>query len=398
MAPGRVSSMGPVRLNRRRFLGASAAAGLALSQPPGAEAGGVDTGRAVRLGLVGLGQRGTTLLRTALELPGVEVVAVADPEPRATQRARGICQKAGRGAPEAASEAASVLERDDIEAVVVALPCDLHAEAYKAAIGAGKHLYAEKPLGLTLAECDRVIAAAAGHPECVVHVGFQRRSNPRFREAAELIRRGELGEVLSARGHWFSSNGPVEGHGGWLGRRERSGDWMVEQAVHIWDALNWLVGGLPEAAHGQGRRDVFAAIRPERDVTDHYSVLLSWGGGFHATFAQSWAGPAAEAFTGSGLQIVGRDGGLDLASGTVTFRGRGRPRRTLAASGSDTRLALEAFCDAVRGGGPVGPPVSLAEARDATRVGLLVRAAVDAGPGRVVRLSEIEEGPVRPPA
>ena len=65
---------------------------------------------------------------------------------------------------------------------------------------AGKHLYAEKPLALTLAECDSLIAESARSPELVVHVGYQRRSNPRYREGVALIRQGELGNPLTGLG------------------------------------------------------------------------------------------------------------------------------------------------------------------------------------------------------
>ena len=52
-----------------------------------------------------------------------------------------------------------------------------------------------------------------------------------------------------------TSNGPVRGHGGWLGRRERSGDWMVEQAVHVWDVLHWIAGSVPRrSAKRRARR------------------------------------------------------------------------------------------------------------------------------------------------
>ena len=51
---------------------------------------------------------------------------------------------------------------------------------------------------------------------------------------------------------------------------------MVEQAVHVWDVFNWLAGGPPDRAYGQGRRDLFTKSQPRRDVTDHYSVQLEW--------------------------------------------------------------------------------------------------------------------------
>jgi predicted dehydrogenase len=377
--------MPPITLNRRRFLGCSAAAGLALSQGRVAEATAV---KPVRIGLVGLGTRGTSLLRTLLELPAAQVVAVCDLEAKHRLRGQGIIDKARGCRVEAYETYGPLLERADVDAVVVALPCDQHAAAYLAALGAEKHLYAEKPLGLTLAECDQVTAAAAARPDRAVHVGFQRRSHPRYVEAIERIRQGEIGSLIEGTAAWVSSNGPMNGHDGWLGRRARSGDWMVEQAVHVWDVFHWIAGGPPARAFGQGRRDLFAQQQPTRDVTDHYSVQLEWPGGFHVSFLQSWVAPADDRFTGITLQVMGTAGGLDLGSGALTLRDRGRPRETLHPGNQpDTRLALQAFLAAAAAGEPVTPPLTLAEARDATLTGLLVRKAVDER--RVVSLEEI---------
>jgi myo-inositol 2-dehydrogenase / D-chiro-inositol 1-dehydrogenase len=378
--------MPPIALNRRRFLGCSAAAGLALSQGRVADASET---LPVRVGLVGLGTRGTTLLRSLLECPGVTVVALADPEPKHALRGQGIVEKASGVRPTALVEVPSrIYERTDVDAVVLAVPCDRHAEAVSAAIRAGKHVYTEKPLALSLFECDRLIAEAAAAPGLAVHVGFQRRSNPRYREGAERIRRGEIGQAIEGTATWISSNGPMNGHDDWLARRARSGDWMVEQAVHVWDILHWVAGGPPVRAYGQGRRGLFARQQPERDVTDHYSVQLEWADGLHVSFLQSWVAPADDRFTGTTLQIMGTEGGIDFGSGALTFRDKGRPRQVVHPGVQpDTRLAVQTFLASVRSGGDLPPPLTLHEARDATLTGLLVRKAVDER--RIVAMEEI---------
>ncbi len=380
--------MPPIRLNRRRFLGCSAAAGWALSQ--GRVEGSV-ADSPVRLGMIGLGTRGTALLRALLEFEAAEVVALADAEPRHLARASGIVEKAGGGRPETFERIDAILERPEVEAVVVALPCDLHAPTYREALRAGKHLYGEKPLAPTLAECDLIEAEAARSPGLVLHVGYQRRSNPRYREGVELARRGDLGPLVSGSAAWVSSNGPMNGHGHWLASRARSGDWMVEQAVHVWDVLGWLKGSPPIRAFGHGRRDLFARLQPGRDVTDDYAAQLEWADGFRVSFSQSWVAPADDAFTGVSLRLVGEGGGLDLATGSVTYRDRSRARHAIHPGPQpDTRLALRAFLEAVRAGEPAAPPITLAEAREATAVGLLVRKAVD--DRRVVTWDEVQSG------
>ena len=326
--------MPPIHLNRRRFLGCSAAAGWALSQ--GIVEGASSPTSTVRLGLIGLGTRGTALLRALLEIEGANVVAVCDAEPKHRLRGSGIVEKAKGVRPDAVERIGQVLERPDVDAVVVALPCDLHASTYRDAIRAGKHLYGEKPLAPTLEECDLVIAEATRAPFVVVHVGYQRRSNPRYREGVSLIRRGDLGPLVSGSAAWISSNGPMNGHEGWLARRARSGDWMVEQAVHVWDIFGWLKGDPPARAFGQGRRDLFADVQPGRDVTDDYAVQLEWNDGFHVSFTQSWVAPADDAFTGVTQRVTGKLGGLDFATGAVTYRDKSRPRQSIHPAPSPT--------------------------------------------------------------
>jgi len=378
--------MPPITLNRRRFLGCSAAAGLALTQGIAGEA--ISNASPVRLGLIGLGTRGTSLLRTALELPNIQIVTVCDADPRHRQRGQGIVEKAKGQRPDALEQPAQVFDRSDVDAVLAALPCDLHAEVYGDAIRARKHLYAEKPLALTSAACDQLIAASESAPEVLVQVGFQRRSNPRFRAGVDLIRRGDLGPLVEGRAAWVSSNGPMNGHDDWLARRDRSGDWMVEQAVHVWDVFNWIAGSLPIRAYGQGRRDLFADQQPKRDVTDHYHVQLEWPEGFQVSFLHSWVAPADDRFTGVSLQVMGTAGGFDFGSGALTFRDKSRPRQTLfPGNQSDTRLALSDFFEAIRTQGATPSPLSLQDARDATLTALLVRKAVDER--RVVSMDEI---------
>ena len=134
----------------------------------------------------------------------------------------------------------------------------------------------------------------------------------------------------------------MSGHGGWLGRRDRSGDWMVEQAVHVWDILHWFKGESPVRASGWGRRGLFAASDPSRDVTDHYAAELEWADGFRASFVQSWVAPADDGFTGSTLRVMGEEGGFDFMSGALTFRDRSRsapdgPARTSGRHPDGTR-------------------------------------------------------------
>ncbi len=182
----------------------------------------------------------------------------------------------------------------------------------------------------------------------------------------------------------------MTGHGGWLGRRERSGDWMVEQAVHVWDVLHWIKGELPARASGWGRRGPLRrGSIPQRDVTDHYAVELEWADGFRASFVQSWIAPADEGFTGSTLRVLGEDGGFDFSTGVLTFRDRRCPaRRSTAARRPIPGWPWKRSSPRSRAENPPAPPITLADARAATLIGLLARKAVDER--RVVAIDEVD--------
>src|SRR5262249_56583000 len=113
-------------LDRRGFLAATGAglAGLALA--PEAHADRAGAGKTVRCGFVGVGSRGTALLRAALRIDDVEVAAVCDIDAANLGRARAAVEKARGHKPAALADWNKLLARDDLTTVVSALPCDLH--------------------------------------------------------------------------------------------------------------------------------------------------------------------------------------------------------------------------------------------------------------------------------
>lgn len=367
---------------RRAFLAASAATVPALAAEP--------EGQPVGFGCVGVGNRGTTLLTAALKLPGVAVTAICDIDPKAVERAVKAVTDAGRPKPFVTADWKELLARKDVGAVVSALPIDLHARNYLDAIAAGKDLYAEKPLALTLAECDAV-AAAANRSDRIVQVGFQRRANPFFIESMKAVHAGELGELVEGRIAWSNSWGPL---GGWFGKKERSGDWMLEQACHNWDVLNWALKSVPVRAMGMGRAGLFKEFQPDRTVTDYYSAVVEYPNGVVVNIIHSWVmpgqqGKALSAFNFEHTLLVGTVGGIDFNSGTLSYRKeQNKPDRKVAGSfemREAARASLAAFLHSVRTRTP--PVASVQHGRDAAAACLLVRAAVDAR--RPVTLAEV---------
>jgi predicted dehydrogenase len=177
-------------LNRRSFLTAGAvAAALFAEEKP------------VRIGMVGVGSRGTGLLRNLLDLPGVQVPAICDINEANLSRAQGIVEKAGRSKAEGYSKGIEdyrrLVERADLDAVVNATPWEWHAPIAVAAMKAGKYAAVEVPAALTVEECWELVDTSekTGMP-CMIleNVCYYRN----VLMVLNMIQQGVLGELIHA--------------------------------------------------------------------------------------------------------------------------------------------------------------------------------------------------------
>ncbi len=176
---------------RRAFLGALAAAGVS-------KAGAAQSANSrVGLALIGCGGRGRSLWRTFLGKSGIEPVAVCDVYEPFLNRA----VQASQGRARAYRDFRHLLDRKDIDAVIVATPDHWHALHTISACQAGKDVYVEKPLCLMPRE-GRAMVSAARRYQRVVQVGSQQRSGAHYAQAVELIRSGAIGSVHHITAHW----------------------------------------------------------------------------------------------------------------------------------------------------------------------------------------------------
>ena len=305
--------------------------GLLGRGEPGPVAGQPGRGRGVeaeagpvRLGVIGIGNRGTALLRGLLELPGAPIVAVCDAEPKHRQRGQGIVEKARGQRPDVARRSAdgsSIVPTSTRSSSPFRATCTSRSIATRSA--AGKHLYAEKPLGLDarrLRSADRRVGRGprAGGPrrlpaavEPAVSRGSRAdppgRAGPADRGARHLDQQQRPDRPATAAG-WAAASGRATG---WSSRPSTSGTSSTGSRA---SCRSGPAAGA--AATSSPRSD------PLRDVTDHYAVELEWADGFRASFVQSWIAPADDGFTGSSLRVLGEEGGFDFATGSLTFRDR----------------------------------------------------------------------------
>lgn len=179
-------------LNRRRFLGASGAiltlpavtyrAAFAAETPPSEQ---------VRVGSIGVGLQGTGNLKALVKN---NIVAVCDVDKTHREAAAAIVEKDGKRKPVVEEDYRKLLDRKDIDAVVVTTPDHWHALHTIHACEAGKDVYCEKPLSLVIAEGRAMVKAARDHKR-VVQTGSMQRSAKEFHTACTMVRNGAIGKV-----------------------------------------------------------------------------------------------------------------------------------------------------------------------------------------------------------
>src|SRR4051812_26226724 len=184
----------------KRSLAGVAAAGLASSAPAAGAQTAASSGRVaganrrVRRGLVGCGGRGRGALRDMLR-NGAQLVALCDVDDAQAAKAKEFASREFSQTPDLVTrDFRRVLERPDIDAVVVATPDHWHALVTTLACEAGKDVYVEKPLSLSIGE-GRVMVDVARRTNRVVQMGTQQRSAPHFADAVEYVRSGKLGKI-----------------------------------------------------------------------------------------------------------------------------------------------------------------------------------------------------------
>jgi predicted dehydrogenase len=174
-------------MQRRQFIGAAAASALSVGKVLGAN-------ERVRVGLIGCGGRGTFVAQEMAKVPNVEFVAACDVyEPNAAAAREWFgpaCRTHG--------DFREVLDRKDVDVVLIATPDHWHAIPTMLACAVGKDVYVEKPLAHNVREGRAIVEAARKHQR-IVQVGTQHRSAEHYREVARIIQTGELGRVHFVR-------------------------------------------------------------------------------------------------------------------------------------------------------------------------------------------------------
>jgi len=228
------------------------------------------SGKKLRIGFIGLGRGFMTMVGEFVAHPEIEVRAAADPRPEARERF-----KSDFGRP-AYADAEALCADSDIDAVYIATPHQFHVANVKSAAAHGKHVLVEKPMALTLEDCQTMIDATEVAGVHLV-VGRTHSSNGPIRRARELVRGGDLGELRMITA-WdytdflYRPRRPEEL------RTDLGGGVIFNQAPHQVDMVRYIAGGLVKSVRAMtGNWD------PHRPTEGSYSALLQFEGGAFGT-------------------------------------------------------------------------------------------------------------------
>ncbi|MGD0440848.1 MAG: Gfo/Idh/MocA family oxidoreductase [Acidimicrobiales bacterium] len=307
--------------------------------------------RPFRLAVLGAGRVGMVHARNAVgSIPMTELACVVDADEDARAKA------GAELAVPVFRDLAQALSGAGFEGVVITAPTFVHAELAVLAAGAGKHIFCEKPMALTLQECDSM-AGAADKAGVVFQVGFVRRFQPEFVEAKRRIEAGDIGTPMVVKSLTRGPGLPPP----WAQDLRRSNGMLAEVNSHDFDCVRWLVSSeiervYAETANFKGReRGVTAA-----DFYDNVVVSLRFSSGAIGTIdgtcpADYGYDARAEVLGTEGVLVVGENRAMPL----LEIRSRGTGETPTFASWPQRfepayRAELAAFVQAAsRGGEPV---------------------------------------------
>jgi predicted dehydrogenase len=319
---------------RRTFLKQAAIGIAATAAYPASRVLGAND--RIRVGMIGPGARGQELLGQLLKLPNAQLVAVADIYSRR-------CDEAKHMAPgiDTLDDHRRLLDREDVDAVIVASPLHIHARHFLDSLAAGKDLYSEKTFTWSIAEADECLAAAK-KSDRVIQIGLQHESSGQLADTRKWIKDGLVGKVTQVES-WMSRNTP-HGKPQWVrqvppdctpqqvnwnaflnGRPDRpfdgfkfinwrlfwefSGGNITENMVH---QISWIMSALdlplPTAAFMSG--GVFSE-KDGREVPDTIVVTLE----FPKDVVVTWQSTFNNSRYGLGEHLLGSDGTIEHIAG-----------------------------------------------------------------------------------
>lgn len=320
------------RLSRRHFLAAGTlgAAGLGLATLLPFQAFGAKRADTVRLGLIGVGNRGTGLANLLHDLPGIELAALCDLQAHKVEAALPYAAKGARSY----ADHRELLEDKRLDGVIIAVPLHVHYQVARDAIDAGKHLYLEKTMSYDIPQAVNLVRLAEAHPKLVFQTGHQYRYYGLYHTVAEMIRQGELGSVLHYECQYHRNSDwrlPVtdpalERTVNWRLYKASSGGLLAELSAHQIDVINWFTGSHPDKVTAMGGINYW---KDGRETFDHVRAIYAYPSGIKADISST----LSNAYKGYAMRILGTKGTVEIQQSQAFFFPEGGTRQHATVDG-----------------------------------------------------------------
>lgn len=220
----------------------------------------------LKIGLIGLGRIGKVHLENlAYRIPAAKVCAVSDPAPATHDFARNL------GVPAVLEDAEEVVYKAEVEAIVICSPTATHFAYIEAAAKAGKHIFCEKPLEMTVAKIEQIKKIAETHG-VKLQVGFNRRFDANFSKVQSLVRAGKIGEPHLLK---ITSRDPAPPPMEYI---KGSGGLFMDMTIHDFDMARFIVGSEVKEVFAKGGVLVDPAIGAAGDI-DTAMITLTFENG-----------------------------------------------------------------------------------------------------------------------
>lgn len=228
----------------------------------------------LRLAMIGLGLRANLLGVAHRPGRGARVTVLCDLDEHVLARQASRIEDT----PDVTTDYRTLLDRDDVDAVIVATPDHTHEQLVTDALQAGKPTFAEKPLAINIEGCDRILATAMA-TGTRLYVGHNMRHYAMVRKMKELIDRGAIGEVKAVWCRHFVSHGGDFYFKDWHAQKENVNSLLLQKGAHDLDVIHWLAGSPSRLVQGFGRLAVYGHVEDRHGGDKHddwFSPDVHW--------------------------------------------------------------------------------------------------------------------------
>lgn len=266
-----------------------------------------------RIGVIGTGSRGQFLMLFLTNIPNCEIISVCDNYPPNLKRGLELTD----GKAKTYEDYKLMLEKERLDAVVIATPLNEHAHITIDALNAGLHVFCEKAMARNYEDCFKMVQAQKSTGKLLM-IGHQRMFDLKYLKGIEKLMAGEIGKITQIKAFWHRNNDwrrsvpspELEKKINWRLYKEFSAGLMTELASHQIQVANWILRAFPTSVMGSGSINYW---KDGREVYDNVNLIYNYPNGIKLIYDSL----TSNKYQGCEEQIQGNLGLMALESGKI---------------------------------------------------------------------------------